>query len=166
MSRLYLFIYLLFFVAACNESRPEEINEENTTALPPQYHYFPKANVYFDSANKDYLFLSNDSGRWQSAKQIPAVVLALMDKSVQIQNPPDPVWRDNENHRLVYSALLYATPTDTVAKKKVVKQLPKQTKPVVDSAALEVKEKKGVGKFFQKIFGRKKREKKEDESQQ
>ena len=166
MYRHFQLIYCLIFFLACNEGRPEETKEEEVIALPPLYYYFPRANVYFDSANKDYVFLGNDSAKWQTAKQIPAVVLALMDKSVQIQDPPDPVWRDNENHKLVYSARLYATPGDTVVKKKVAKTVPKREAPPLDSTIVEVKEKKGVGKFFQKIFGGKKRERKEQEGKE
>lgn len=162
MNRLLLILASMFFLVACGNNRQETTVAE-TPVLPPQYYYYPRANVYFDSANKNYIFQSNDSFNWQTAKQIPAVVLAMMDKNIRIQNPPDPVWKDNENHRLVYSAVLYATPGDTVAKKKVEKPVTKPlTLPVEDSIlAREKKEKKGLGKLLDKIFGGKKKKKNE-----
>jgi hypothetical protein len=168
MNRL-LFLASMFFLIACSNSTQEETKEE-VPVLPPQYYYYPKANVYFDSANKEYIFQSIDSLNWQSARQIPAVVLAMMDKTILIQNPSDPVWKDNETHRLVYSAVLYATPGDTTAKKKVVKPVKKSLEfPVEDSSAtVEKKEKKGLGKLLDKIFGgnKKKKEEKQESSGQ
>lgn len=165
MNRLSLFFGVLVFLVACTNSQPES-KEDEKPSLPPYYFYYPKANVYFDSTNKDYFFQSNDGLSWQTAKQIPAVVLALMDKGVMIQNPPDPVWRDNESHRLVYSAVLYATPDDTLVKKKVDKPVRKPVIPIFDSSAtIETKERKGLEKLLNKIFGRDKKKKQSDSMQ-
>lgn len=143
---LFVFPVVLF---ACTGSGADK--DKAVAKLPPQYYYYPKANVYFDSANKEYLFVSGDSANWQMAKQIPAVVLALMDKHVAIQGPADPVWKDNENHKLVYSALLYATANDTMARKPIPK--PVKQKTAVDSSKLVKKERKGIRRFLDKIFG-------------
>lgn len=143
-----LFCSILF---ACGAKKPEAPPAE-TPAPKPDYYYFPKANVYFDSANKDYLFLANDSNSWVTEKRIPAVMLAMMDKSVRIDSPAQPVWKDNQNHRLIYSAVLYASPTDTV-ETKVEKPVAK-----VDSVVEKKEEKKGVKGFFSKLFGRKKKD--------
>lgn len=146
----------LFFLFACGNNA----DEKEEAALPPLYFYYPRANVYFDSANKEYLFQAQNDTSWQSAKQIPAVVQSMMDKSVQIQDSALPVWRNNANHRLLYSALLYATPNDTVAKKPELNQAVRQ-KPGASSTPAAKKEKKGLGRFIDKIFGRKKKEKKD-----
>lgn len=154
----FLFIFLM---AACNQDA-EESRVEGVETKAPLYYYFPKANVYIDSANSDYIFLGNDGKSWQTAKQIPAAMQALMDKNVFIEYPSQPVWQDNESHRLVYSALLYATPNDTT--KKVA---PKSTviRPVAKDTVEEKKERKGLGKFLNKIFGKKKKEQKNEEEQ-
>src|ERR671913_386013 len=112
------FALLLFvFCFACTNKKAETIVAA-TPAPSPKYYFFPKANVYFDSVNKDYLFLTNESKTWSTAKQIPDVMQSMMDKSVLIDSPSNPVWKDNQNHKLVYSALLYASPNDTVKKKE------------------------------------------------
>lgn len=162
MNRTLLFFGMMFFLFACGDNPPNG-TKEKLPALPPQYYYYPRANVYFDSANKEYIFQSNDSMSWQSAKQIPAVVLEMMDKNVLIENPPDPVWKNNEVHRLVYSAVLYAKPGDTVVKKKEVKPKKKPVVPAIDSSeTAEKKDRKGLGKLLDKIFGRNKKKKDED----
>jgi hypothetical protein len=152
MSKLLSFL-LLIFCCACNDNKAEKAV---APPPPPKYYFFPKANVYFDTVNKDYLFLTNEGKVWTSAKQIPDVVQSMMDKSIVIDSPSTPVWKDNENHKLVYSALLYASPNDTVQKKESAVQKP------VNPDSVK-KEKKGLGKLLDRIFGRKKKDKPEEE---
>ena len=155
MSKLLFFLLLIFFVA-CNNNKAEKV------VVPPpapKYFFFPKANVYFDTVNKDYVFLGNDGKTWMKEKQIPAIMQSMMDKSIVIDSPSMPVWKDNENHKLVYSALLYASPNDTVQKKA-----PVVAKPVNPDSIK--KEKKGLAKFIDKLFGRKKKDKPEEKKTQ
>lgn len=142
-------VIFFFFCFACSNNKAENVV---VTAPPPSpaYYFYPKANVYFDTVNKDYVFLAGDSKTWQSVKQIPAAMQVLMDKNVLIDSPAKPVWKDNERHKLIYSAVLYASPSDTQEVKPVTQ---------VKEAPMEVKkEKKGLRKFFDKIFGGKKKD--------
>lgn len=147
---------------ACNNN-DEKPAEQKPVKLQPQYFYFPRANVYFDSANKEYVFLANDSTGWQTTRQIPNVMQGLMDKSAFIQNPSQPVWADNEKHKLVYSALLYATAQDTVAKKPAPR--PVTPPPAIDSSTKE-KKRKGIKKLVDKIFSIFKKDKKKKDTAQ
>lgn len=152
--RIAFALPLLFIGLACNNGKTEKaVVPVQQAALPPQYYFYPKANVYFDSANKEYLFQSGDSAGWVTQKQIPAAVQSMMDKSVLIQNPSQPVWKDNANHKLVYSAALYATANDTIEKKAPPPLITK-------TDAVEKKEKKkgAFRRFFDKLFGKKKKE--------
>ena len=159
MNERLLLFFFSFVLAACGNT---ERGEKKPAALPPQYYYFPRANVYFDSANKDYVFLANDGTTWQTARQIPNVVQGLMDKSVLIKNPPQPVWKDNEQHRFIYSSLLYATPEDTVAKK--APPPPPVAKTTDTVSEKEKKDRKGFRKFVDKIFGVFKKDKKKKDT--
>lgn len=142
---------------ACSDNKAEKLAAAVHPPAPPapKYYFFPKANVYVDSVNRDYVFLSGDGKTWTTEKQIPAVVHGLMDKSILIDSPPQPVWKDNENHRLVYSAVLYATPADTVEKK--------ERRVVAKAEAPDTAEKKerkgGLRRFFDKLFGKKNKDK-------
>lgn len=154
MIRTICGMLLVIFCFACSNNEAEKKVVATPPPPPsPKFYFYPKANVYFDSVNKEYIFLGNDGKSWQSEKQIPAAMQALMDKNVLIDTPPQPVWKDNERHKLIYSAVLYASPSDT--------QMVKPLTPVVKEALPKTevkKEKKGLGKFFNKIFGRKKKD--------
>src|SRR5829696_2280800 len=115
MRNYFLLLISLFFFA-CNNNKAEK----TTVAAPPPkpvYYFYPKANVYFDTVNKDYVFLSGDGRTWASGKEIPAMMQTMMDKSILLDTFSQPVWKDNQNHRLIYSAVLYASPNDTIEKK-------------------------------------------------
>lgn len=157
MVRYCLLIFIVFFASACNNTKTEKVNE--ATPSPSKYYYYPKANVYFDTVNKDYVFLSGDNNTWTTGKQIPAAMQSMMDKSILLDTFSQPVWKDNENHRLIYSAVLYASPTDTIEK---VLPKPVVQSPVSGDTAKEKKEKKGLRKFLDKIFGKKKNKQNDD----
>lgn len=140
-----LWTFALTVVAACNNSKPAE---PAVVEAAPLYYFYPKANVYFDSANKTYAFLGSSGATWQTAKEIPVVVRQLMDKGALIHSPATPVWRDNETHRLVYAAQLYATAKDTQEVKAPVVVIAAQKADTVQKK----KERKGLGKFFNRIF--------------
>lgn len=151
---------LTFLLAVCLLACSDDQKRlpQKTASLPPQYYYYPRANVYFDSANKQYVFLTADSSSWQSSAQVPAVVKSLMDKGVLIEHPSHPVWKDNDKHRLVYSALLYATPNDTI--EKVEPPQPVADTPVkAPEESKPEKKRSGIRRFFDKIFGGLKKEK-------
>lgn len=155
MMRSYLLMIICFFCFACGDSQVK--NTAVAPPPPPKYFYYPKANVYFDTVNKDYIFLGSDGATWTSGKEIPAAMHSMMDKSVLLDTFSQPVWKDNQNHRLIYSAVLYRSPNDTVEKKPG----PVVQKPVadVDTSVGQKKEKKGLSKFLDKLFGKKKKDK-------
>lgn len=157
MMRTVLILISCIFYFACNDNKAETVVP---APPPPKYYFYPKANVYFDSVNKDYVFLTNDGITWQTQKQIPAAMQAIMDKNVLIDSPSMPVWKDNDDHKLLYSALLYVNPADTMQKK--------EPKAAVQKAVTDTvkKQKKGLGKLLDKIFGRKKKDKEEDTRKQ
>ena len=87
----------------------------------------------------------------------------LMDKSAYIEKPLQPVWKDNEHHKLLYSALLYASPTDTIEKKEpiVTKRSAARHSEIDDKK----KEPKGIRKIFDKLLSRFKKNKDKEEEQ-
>ena len=150
MWRSFLVLSGFVFLLSCNDNKAEEKVEPPPP--PPKYYFYPKANVYFDTVNKTYIFLGSDGRTWTSEKEIPAAMQSMMDKSIFLDTASQPVWKDNQNHRLIYSAVLYASPADTIeeAPPVIVQQAPPE---------VEKKEKKGLGKFFDKLFGKKKKNK-------
>ena len=159
MMRSYFLLIVCFLAVACGES---EVKSKAVAAPPPpKYYYYPKANVYFDTVNKDYVFLGSDGVTWTSGKEIPAAMQSMMDKNIFLDSFSQPVWKDNQNHRLIYSAVLYRSPNDTVEKKPE----PAVQKPVANTdTTTQKKEKKGLRKFLDKIFGKKKKDKEAEEN--
>jgi hypothetical protein len=149
---MWRFLFFVFgsFLFSCSNKKAEETPP---APPPPQYYFFPKANVYFDTVNRDYVFMSGDGRTWTTSKEIPAAMQDMMDKSVFLDSFSQPVWKENQNHRLIYAAKLYASPEDTVEQKPApVVQAP----PPGDGSTK--KEKKGIRKFFDKLFGKKKKD--------
>lgn len=133
------------------------INPSGKETKKDIFYYYPKANVYFDEATDEYLFLGADSKTWQNNKQLPREQQDSLGKKIQIPNPKTPVWKDNEYHRLVYGTALYKT--DDIEKKFYEDSLKNiSKKSIADKAKSESdddkdkKHRSGIKKFFDKIF--------------
>jgi hypothetical protein len=153
MMRSIFVFFICLSLFACNDNKAEE---KTVAPPPPKYYFYPKANVYFDTVNKDYVFMSSDGKTWTTEKQIPAAMQSMMDKSVFLDSFSQPIWKDNQNHRLIYSVALYATPEDTIERKPPP---PPVVQAPVNTDSSVKKEKKGLRKFLDKLFGRKKKDK-------
>ena len=121
------------------------------------YYYYPKANFYYDSTEGNYICWDSTNTEWQKTDKLPVQEVDL-GKRVRIGETTDPVWKENQHHRLVYSVSLYSNPKDFKKKEKPVVVATAKT----DSAdVLEKDDKKsGVKKFFEKIFPPKKKKEK------
>lgn len=160
MSRSVLFIILIIILGACNH-KPSP----NTAALVHAYVYYPKPNVYYDTTQKAFIYFDSSAANWKTGN-LPVNLQADMGKSVLIPNPTTPVWNNNKEHRLIYSATLYADSED------FKKQHPRETHPVISKPAHRTvednsshgeeagrkKEHHKVGDFLRKIFGKKKKD--------
>lgn len=147
--RVWVFTVLPVFAFACT-SDSESVQEAD---VPHGYYYFPKPNVYYDTADKNFVYFDSASRQWQKGNLPPAYIQKEMGKSILLDSAPDPVWSGNMEHRLVYSAKLYADTTDfkkEEPRKEVVRK--PDTK---NDAADEPRRKTRVGKFFDRIFGKK-----------
>lgn len=150
----FLVLFIGFF--SCNEV--QESRQGNTI------FYYPRSNVYYDVEEKQYFFYSDDNNEWRAEKNMEAFHKDSLGKNVVVDKPSQPVWRDNEHHRLVYSAALYTSAIDLQRKyyEDSVNSLPKSAPVIIkkDSALNkeqeEEKEKKGLKKFLDKVFKKKK----------
>jgi hypothetical protein len=118
------------------------------------YYYFPKTNVYFDSTEKIIYYFDSTKKSWQTAHS-PNAMPTDLGKGARISHPSQPVWSDNKEHQLEYSAILYADSSDfkTPKVKKqapVVKQQHEQPPPAP-------KKKIRVKDFFDRLFHKKRR---------
>ncbi len=85
-----------------------------------------------------------------------------------LEKPEQPVWKSNEQHKMIYAASLYTSKQEYQKKfyEDSIKSLPKKTVAAIkDTAVIQEddvkKTKTGVGKFLERIFSGKKEKKKE-----
>jgi hypothetical protein len=72
-----------------------------TTTTRHTFYYYPATNIYFDVAEKQYLF--NDNGTWVTSKTLPSgVVLTKGARRVTVYHPDKDVWVHNDNHKVKY----------------------------------------------------------------
>lgn len=139
---------------ACN---PKQDNREF------KFYYYPEKNIYYDVANKSYVY-SLDSGRtWKSIADSSGEDPGTMGKRVIISSATDSVWNANEMYSKKYGGSLYnligkdtglaLRHTEITEKKKF-----KKTKTIVVRNNDEKPKKKGLRRFFEKLFGKRNRE--------
>lgn len=148
-----LFLIVIFLACAAQgcKQAPKETNLE--------YYYYPKTNMYYSVSSGAYYFSLDGGKTWDTLRNEVAADTSMLGDKVVLYAPNDSIWADNEAHRMAYKGSLYnfydedtlqpikGSVTDKpVAKKKVTK------KPVAEPEP----KKKGLKKFFNKIFGKKK----------
>src|SRR5215213_706237 len=136
-----------FFVLSAGKSTVQQ----EPVLQSANYYYYPKVNMYYDVANSIYIYRDN-TGKWQSAKQVSDKITTGMGKKAILINPALPVWKSNEYHRMVYSTALYATASDfrkAPPKTPVTASKPAEEKKTTEQAKEEKKE-TGIERFFKR----------------
>ena len=110
--------------------------------------------MYYDSSEAVYIFLDS-ANSWIESKQLP--LKGDIGKNVRIDSAAQPVWKDNEKHRLLYSVALYGDSNDFKKglpdSTSVVKVNKVDKKEDDDTAQPENKKKKsGIKRFFERLF--------------
>lgn len=151
---LITIVLLLGVIFMISNRRGERLIKSDRPVAPHTYYYYPKANFYYDSTAGNYICWDSSATEWKNTDQLPVQQLDL-GKRVRIGESLNPVWKDNQQHRLIYSVSLYSEPEDFKKKKVPVSNSDKKT----DSALSEEKDEKksGVKKFFERIFPPKKK---------
>ncbi len=153
-SVLFFLIYILVFFS-CKEV--EKSKQGNT------FEYYPRVNIYYDIDEKYYLVFDSAQNAWQQKNNLSAEETDMLSKKVVITNPSRPVYKDNDNHRLIYGTVLYSSPEvlrqkfieDSIKLAAVKKEKPIKKVDTVAEAEREKKPKRGLKKFFDKIFNKK-----------
>ena len=163
MKRAVLFITLVLslqlFLLACQNNNSEEEKENH------EFYYYPKKNVYYDVEKKYFLYSLDGAKTWDSLMSFSDIEPATLGEKIIVYSKDNDVYKDNAAHRKSYNGTLYniagadtafASATPEVAERKVqrkavaVKHEQNEEKPGRE----EVKQKKGLKKFLDKIFGK------------
>ena len=126
--------------------------------------YYPKANVYLDLSENEYYFYHSEQKEWIATKKISSEQEASLGKKVAV-GPVKPAWKNNYQDRMIHSVSLYGSAG--LLKKKYQEdslKLFQKDIPIEASSSPEAKEgntpapekpKKGLKKFFDRLFGKK-----------
>ena len=153
MSRAFKFLCLLLIITTlsigCNSKKESQKFE---------FHYFPEKNVYYDVSNESFFYSLDGAKTWKSFKGNVNGDATSLGEMVVIDTEDSLVYNKNEEHRRMYAGRVLninfqnATSSPAVAevaeRKVVVRKKPQ------GKAKGQGKEKKGIGKFFDKIFGK------------
>ena len=147
-------VILLGAILALSPKKESKLLQSNRPIEVHTYYYYPKANFYYDSTAGNYVCWDSAASEWKTTDKLP-VQQEDLGKRVRIGDLAAPVWRENENHRLIYSVSLYSDAKDFKKKEKpVVKDTLKSDTLTTEE---KVEKKSGVKKFFEKIFPSKKK---------
>lgn len=147
-------VILVGAILALSSKKGNKSIKSDRPVQPHTYYYYPKANFYYDSTAGNYVCWDSSTAEWKTTDKLP-VQQEDLGKRVRIGDSPAPIWRENQNHRLIYSVSLYSDPEDF---KKNEKPVTKDTLKSDSVIAEEKEEKKsGVKKFFERIFPPKKK---------
>ncbi|HJW16851.1 MAG TPA: hypothetical protein VJ499_07015 [Flavisolibacter sp.] len=134
--------------------------KEDDASKVKTVYFYPKKNVYYQVGTGKYIFYDTVEKAWNLTKNFSEEQKLSLGEKAVIENPPAPVWKNNAEDRLIYSANLYSSPSDIKEKfqSDSINSLP--PKPVIrhDTAIAKVpvedeKPKSGLRKFFDKLFG-------------
>lgn len=130
-----------------------------------EVYYYPRVNVYYDVGTSQYAYFDSGVKSWKLSKDFSEEQKLSLGEKAVIATPSSPVWKNNEQDKLVYSVNLYSSPNDLKQKfhtdslsslpppKVVVAAPPKEAKQ--QEKTEEEKPKSGFKKFLDKIFKRK-----------
>lgn len=98
MTRLWMVVTtLLLFAWGCKEKEKPQ---------GATIYYYPLHNVYFDKENNHFLQYDSLKNQWQKIKAADFKERNL-GADTQITSPVDPVYKENQKHRIIYGTALY-----------------------------------------------------------
>jgi hypothetical protein len=121
-------------------------------------YYYPQSNVYFDTGNAIYTQFTEEDG-WMQSENITEDLKNNLGTKAIIHNPSNPVWANNAEDRMLYSIVLYAGDGNLLEKyrKDALASLPKKpVEKIQEPKKEDEKQKGGIRRFFDKLFGKKK----------
>ena len=126
-----------------------------------EFYYYPDMNLYYDVAKNNFIYSLDGGVIWDTIDAKSGNIPTTLGDKIVLNSTSDSIWNDNKLHREKYGGYIYNVIDDdspdtsaatTVTEKKIVI---KPTSPVIKEEE-KTKERKGLGKLLNKIFGKKK----------
>ena len=134
-----------------------------------QVYYFPEKNTYYDTRTANFYYSLDSAKTWDSLKYAGNDYGSALGTSIALDNQPDLPFTVNDSHRKAYNGIILnlvnsrtrlLAGIDSVKRVKAARLIkPKEIE--VEEQVTEEKPKKGIKKFFDKIFGKNKDKKAE-----
>jgi hypothetical protein len=147
LVRAVTMLNLVVFLISCN-SKHDTLNYN--------FYYYPQQNIYYDIDHQKFYYSLDGAATWNDLSGSVNGNVALGPR-VDIVSEDSIVYLKNEVHRRLYGGQVYnytiqnaalVTGAPEVSDRKVAKKAP------VEKPKTEEKQKKGLGKFIDKIFGK------------
>lgn len=150
-----ILIVVIVAVSVVFYMRPAEKGPEDFI-----YMYYPKVNVYYHVANNEYLAFDSSEKKWTSRKELDSGYKASLGKNIVLNITDEPIWKNNDQHRLIYGTSLYTSSSDVKEKfiEDSIQSLPPKKPVVVKNSSDTVEEEKkrsGFRRFMDRIFKKK-----------
>ena len=155
MRRRAMFIMLIVgIIGSCKPGQGQ--NEKEAGML----YYYPEKNVYYDVEKNSFWYTLNGGVTWISFTGDANKSTEYLGKRVVLRSNNAEVFKENETHRKSYGGVLLNirgedSSQPSQAEEASERKVAERQKPTVNSKPVN-KDKKGLGKFFRKIFGKKK----------
>lgn len=157
LSSIYITLSctLLIIVSSCRQD--SSLREDDL-------FYFPEKNVYYDERNEQYYYSLDGLRSWDSLAFNEADYGKTLGLKVPVRRAGSVAWANNDSDRKVHNGIilnLVNSQTLSMQRQDSLKRIrpvvTSKPKPVgVQEVAEEEPPKKGLKKFFNKIFGKKK----------
>ncbi|CAN5707846.1 hypothetical protein BH11BAC3_BH11BAC3_30170 [soil metagenome] len=140
--------------------------KQNMLSKEDGFYYFPEKNIYYDEGKTTYYYSLNGGKSWDSTKQAGNNDIAVLGAKVSLTRPEQHPWANNDSDLIAYHGVslnvinartnLLATEDSLSRIKPEIIPEPQQDPTVVQDDEENNPPKKGLRKFFDKIFGKKK----------
>lgn len=137
--------------AGCAEKKAKQL----------EFYYYPDLNLYFDVAKNNFIYSLDGGAIWDTIDAKSNNIPTSLGDKIVLNSTSDSIWKDNNIHREKYGGFIYNVIDDdstdtsgatTITEKEIVKKQPVPVKKDEE----KIKERKGLGKLLNKIFGKKK----------
>ncbi len=154
------FTITVFF--ACIIAAGFSCKRNNIPVAGNAVYYYPEKNIYYDGSRSNYYYSLNGGRSWDSMVFKGAGFGAVLGHKVSLERTGNKVWKNNEKHRKDYNGVLLnivnnqtisLSKADSISKIKTIAVVKSQS----EVNAKEEPPKKGLSKFFNNLFGKKKK---------
>lgn len=146
---------MLVWLASCSEKKEE--------VAKYKFYYYPGINMYYDVAAGQYVYSLDSARTWNTVNETSQEKPATLGDGIVIYSDVKQVWKQNETHRIQYNGSVFDIPVqegEVASAGGEVKERKAAKKQV--TAEPEEPKKKGLGKFFNNLFGRKKKKEEQE----